>query len=137
MQSELPFYECPEDALRAAVQQLGGAKVVGALVFPDKSPDRAAQTLLDCLNAGRPEKLDLSQILLILRKARDAGFHGAMQWLASDVGYDARPITRAEEQDRLAAVVEQSTKTLASALSALERLQRVRSVGDSRTLGQG
>jgi len=126
MQAELPFFEGPEDALRAAVQALGGAKAVGAKVYPDKSPERAGQQLLDCLNPGRPEKLELGQMLMILRMARDAGHHGAMQWLAGEVGYDARPVTRAQEADRLALVVEQSTKTLGAALAALERMQRAR-----------
>lgn len=126
MQAEMPFYEGPEDALRGAVQALGGAKVVGAKVFPDKSPERAAQQLLDCLNTGRPEKLELSQVLLILRMARDAGHHGPMQWIAGDVGYDAKPVTKAEEMDRVATVVEQAAKVMAAGLATLERMQRVR-----------
>lgn len=126
MQTELPFFESAEDALRSAVQSLGGAKAVGAKVFPDKSPERAAQQLLDCLNTGRPEKLELSQVLMVLHMAREAGHHGPMYWLCGEVGYEARPITRAEEADRLTTVVEQSTKTLACALAALERLQRMR-----------
>lgn len=128
MQTELPFYDCPEDALKAAVAALGGAKVVGAKVYPDKTPDRAAQTLLDCLNPGRPEKLEIGQVMMILRMARDAGHHGAMQWIAGDVGYEARAVTREEEVDRLAFVVEQSSRTLATAVAALERMQRVRGV---------
>jgi hypothetical protein len=109
------------------VQALGGAKVVGAALWPDKSPDNAARILLDCLNSGRPEKLELTQIMKILRMSRDAGHHAAMQWISQEVGYEAKVITRAEEVDRLTAVVEQSTKTLAGALATLERLQRVRS----------
>ena len=126
MQAELPFYESPEDALRADVQLLGGAKAVGASLWPDKMPDSAARHLLDCLNPSRAEKLELGQVMLILRMARDAGHHGAMQWFAGEVGYEAKPVTRAEEVDRLASVVEQTTKTLASAVAALERMQRVR-----------
>jgi hypothetical protein len=108
------------------VQSLGGAKIVGAKLYPDKSPDRAAQQLLDCLNAGRPEKLELGQVLMILRMARDAGHHGAMQWLAGEVGYEARPVTRAEEMDHVTAVVEQAAKVMAAGLATIERLQRVR-----------
>lgn len=126
MQAEMPFYEGPEDALRSAVQSLGGAKAVGAKVFPDKSPERAAQQLLDCLNTGRPEKLELSQVLLILRMARDAGHHGAMQWIAGDIGYDVKAVTKAEELDRVTAVVEQAAKVMAAGLATIERMQRVR-----------
>lgn len=127
VQTELPFFDCAEDALRSCVQALGGAKQVGAALWPDKSPDQAARLLLDCLNASRPEKLELTQIMRVLRLARDAGHHQGMQWLAEQVGYDARPITRAEEVDRLTTVVEQSSRTLASALATLERMQRARS----------
>ena len=101
MQADLPFYEGPEDALRAAIQALGGAKVVGPMVWPDKSVDSAARQLLDCTNAGRNEKLEIGQIMLILRKARDAGFHSAMSWFCDQLGYYVKPITNAEEVDPL------------------------------------
>lgn len=126
MQAELPFYESPEDALRADVQLLGGAKQVGARLWPDKSPDGAGRLLLDCLNPARAEKLDVSQVMLILRMARDAGHHNSMFWMCAELGYEAKPVTRAEEADRLATVIEQSSKTLATAMAALERMQRVR-----------
>lgn len=128
MQAEMPFYECPEDAMRAAVQALGGAKEVGVMLWPDATPDTAGRKLHDALNPARPEKLELSQIMLVLARAKEAGCHGPFQWLASRVGYEARPVTRAEEVDRVTEVVEQSTKTLAAALATLERLQRASSI---------
>ena len=126
MQGELPFFESPEDALRAAVQALGGAKKVGAMLWPDKTIDNAGRQLLDCLNASRAEKLELSQIMRVLAWAKEAGFHAPFAWVAGEIGYEARPITKAEEVDRLTLVVEQSSKTLAAAVAALERMQRVR-----------
>lgn len=124
MQAEMPFYEGPEDALRAAVQALGGAKQVGATLWPDKTPDSAGRLMQDCLNPGRNEKLDVTQVMFILRKAKDAGVHGPFTWFAGEIGYDARPITKAEEADRLTTVVEQASKTLAAAVAQLERIQR-------------
>lgn len=126
MQADLPFYEGPEDALRAAVQALGGAKVVGARLWPDKTPDAAGRQMLDSLNTGRAEKLELSQVMRVLAWAREVGVHGPMAWIAAEVGYEARPVTRAEEVDRLTQVVEQSSKQLQQALATLERMQRVR-----------
>ena len=126
MQADLPFYEGPEDALRAAVQALGGAKKVGAMLWPDKGVDNASRLLLDCINTSRAEKLELSQIMRIFALAKECGCHGPFAWFAGEVGYDAKPITKAEEVDRLTTVVEQSTKTLAAALSALERIQNGR-----------
>lgn len=123
MQAQLPFYESPEDALRAAVQALGGPKKVGSILWPDKGVDNASRLLQDCINPSRAEKLELSQAMLILTMAKDAGCHSPFMWMAAQIGYDVKPITRAEEVDRLTTVVEQSTKTLANALSALERIQ--------------
>lgn len=128
MQVDLPFFECPEDALRAAVQALGGAKQVGAMLWPDKTPDHAGRLLLDCLNPARAEKLDLGQTMRVLRLARDAGVHAPMVWICGEVGYEAKPITKAEEIDRVTTVVEQASKTLATAVATLERLQRARAV---------
>lgn len=124
MQIDMPFFDSPEDALKAIIQQLGGIKRVGPLLFPDKSVDAAARYLLDCVNHDRQEKLALTQIMMLLRLAHEAGYHTAYAWLSGEIGYDIKPITRAEEVDRLTSVVEQSTKTLASALATLERLQR-------------
>lgn len=128
MQSSLPFFECAEDALRHAVQVLGGAKQVGARLWPDRSPDQAARHLLDCLNGARAERLQLSQVMRLLAWAKEAGCHEPMQWICAEIGYEARAVAPAEEVDRVATVVEQSTKTLAAALATLERLQRVRVV---------
>lgn len=124
MQTELPFYEGPEDALRAAVQALGGAKKVGPMLWPDKGIDTSARLLLDCINPSRAEKLEITQIMRVFALAKEAGCHSPFAWFAGEVGYDVKPITKAEEVDRLTAVVEQSSKTLAAAVAALERIQR-------------
>jgi len=88
MQANLPFYEGPEDALRAAIQALGGAKRVGQLIWPDKSVDAAARLLLDCINTSRPEKLEITQIMRIFALAKESGFHAPFQWFAGEIGYD-------------------------------------------------
>lgn len=123
MQADLPFYESPEDALRAAVQALGGSKKVGIMLWPDKGVDNASRLLMDCLNTSRAEKLDMSQVMRVLAMAKEAGCHTPFSWMASVIGYDITPITQAEEVDRLTTVVEQSSKTLAAALTMLERLK--------------
>lgn len=123
MQADLPFYEGPEDALRAAVQALGGAKKVGGMLWPDKGADAAGRHMLDCINPGRNEKLDLSQVMAVLRLAKEQGHHAPMTWIAAEIGYDVHPVTRAEEVDRLTTVVEQTAKTLAAAVAQLERMQ--------------
>ena len=115
-------YESPEDALRSCIQHVGGAKTVGKLLWGDKSPDATRRLLMDCVNARRPEKLEISQIMLILTLARDAGYHTPFYWFAGQLGYEAKPVTRDGEVDRLTTVVEQASKTLAAAAAALERI---------------
>jgi hypothetical protein len=123
MQIEMPFYETPESALRACIEHLGGAKEVGRKMFPDKTIENARDYLLACVNEGRPEKLAPTQILLIFREAKAAGFHAGFQWWSSQCEYEARPITKAEEVDRLTTIIEQSSKTLAGAVALLEKMQ--------------
>lgn len=75
--------DTPEEILRACVDRAGGAKTVGCRLKPELSdrPDIAARWLSDRLNEDRREKLNLGQIILILRMARDAGFNDGMaQW---------------------------------------------------------
>ncbi len=124
MQAEMPFYESPEDAVRAAVQALGGAKKVASLLWVDKGVDAASRLLQDCLNPSRSEKLEFSQIMFILSMAKEIGCHSPFAWLAGEVGYDAKPITKAAEVDRLTTVIEQTSQVLAQAMSTLERIQR-------------
>lgn len=126
MQNEMPFFDCPEDALKSAIQSLGGAKKVGALIWPDKTMDAASRLLLDCVNPSRPEKLDIGQNMMIFKMARDAGFHAAFNWFANDCGYCAKPIVKAEEIDKLTSIIERTSATLAGAVAALERVQKGR-----------
>ena len=123
MQSEMPFFESPEAALRACVEALGGAKKVGGLLFPEKTVDNARDYLLACVNETRAEKLGYAQILFVFRLAKQAGFHAGWAYWSAEAEYDSRPVTRADEMDRLTTVVEQTTKTLSAALAKLERMQ--------------
>ncbi len=125
MQAELPVFESIEDALKSAVYALGGTKKVGAMLWPDKGIDASYRLLNDCLNPLRAEKLDLSQVMYLLRSARDAGCYAPFQWVAAECGFDARPVTRAEEKDRATAALEAATKQLQAALASVERICEV------------
>lgn len=90
------------DALRAAIDALGGPKAVGVRMRPEKSQDDARIWLLNCLNADRAERFDPEQVAWLLREARRAGHHDAMHWLADDTGYShPLPITQAADAERL------------------------------------
>lgn len=123
MQAEMPFYENPESALRACVEALGGAKKVGAALFPDKKIEDARNYLLACVNENRTEKLGYGQILWIFREAKRIGFHAGYDYWSGEAEYESKPVSQAEEIDRLTITIEQSSKTLAAALATLERIK--------------
>jgi hypothetical protein len=123
MQSAL-FHERIEDALDEVIRVCGGRKKIACEMWPDK-PQRDAHNLMDaCLNPERRERFSPAQVLYIAKRGSEVGCHAVMMFLARECGYEVKPITRGEEVDRLTTVIEQSTKTLATALSTLERLQR-------------
>lgn len=116
MPSEKLFYDGINDALRTVIAALGGNKVIGCKLWPEKSPDAAARQLADCLNDHKPEKLAPDQIVLLLRWGHAAGCHAGMQFLAQEAGYDVRPITPEDQRDRLADAVLEATRTLEHAV---------------------
>lgn len=85
------LFEDDLDALAATIRALGGNKEVGALLWPDKKVDTAARLLSDCCNAGRSERLSLSQVLFIMKLGRDADVHVLAEYLLAEAGY-ARPV---------------------------------------------
>lgn len=88
----------PNKALELVVIDLGGSKAVAPLIWPDKGITEAARLLCDCLNDERPAKLDFSQVLFILRLAKDKGIHRGMDYIADDLGYSRpEPIAPKEE----------------------------------------
>ena len=90
MPADLPVFATDEEALTAAVQHAGGAKVVGCALWPDLSPDTAQRKLLDALNPQRPERLKPSQVRLVLRMARES----RCGWRASRSAAQGRPRRR-------------------------------------------
>lgn len=89
MNANLPlFLEDIYDALRTAIQSLGGPKVVAGRLWPHKPLDQAHRELGDCINRDNPRKFDPEETLAILRMARDAGFHQAKHWIDAELGYE-------------------------------------------------
>lgn len=116
------FVENIYDALKSIVQHLGGAKMVGGHLWPQKSVDDARRLLLDCLNPDRHEKLDPEQVLLLFRLGRDAEFHVAKHWFDREAGYQpAAPLDPREAELQLVRTIDQATATLERALGELQR----------------
>jgi len=96
------FFEDIYDAFRYLVQVCGGAKKVGAILFPEKGPEAAGRYLMDCLNSGRSEKLDFEHMTMLLRIGREGGCHGAIEFVCSGAGYSKpTPIDPADEKAEL------------------------------------
>lgn len=97
------FLEDIYDALKAAVQALGGPKVVGLKLWPHKPMEQARKELLDALNRDNPRKLDPEEVMAVLRMAREAGFHNAKHWMDVELGY--APSQPVEPEDELAKLI--------------------------------
>lgn len=119
------FFESINDALIACVKALGGSKQVGPILWPDQAPDAAQRKLLDCLNDDRPQQLNPSQVMLILRLARERGCHIGMQYLAEALSYaEPVPVEPKDEADELRRQVLTMGMSLQKALARIEQLER-------------
>lgn len=122
MTQDALFHEDVYDALRSAIARLGGYKVVGHRFWPHKSPDKAGELLASCLNRDRHEKLDPEQVILLLRWAREIGFHAAKHWIDAESGYAAgAPVEPEDRLGELLAALNRSREESARAAAALDR----------------
>jgi len=92
------FYEDVNDALREVVNALGGPKAVGVKLWPEKSVEQAQVLLLACLNSERKERLTPEQLLLVLKRGREAECHAAINFICEAAGYSRpEPLNPADE----------------------------------------
>jgi hypothetical protein len=121
-QAEL-FHDDVFDALRTDIQALGGAKKVGALLWPKLSPDKAGEKLSSCLNRQRAEKLDPEDILFIQREAARVGSVASLTYIADYVSIH-RPviIEPDDEKAQLQKDYIAATRAIAQIAQRLERL---------------
>lgn len=92
------FHEDFRDALKHLVKALGGFEAVGLELWPAKSMKAAGNWLRDCLDPERPAKLDLEEVVRLLRMGRERGVHCAIHKLADDLGYDRLAIAPVKTQ---------------------------------------
>lgn len=127
------FLEDIFDALKNVVQNLGGAKRVGQLLWPHKPMDQAHKYLLDCLNRDNAHKFDAEEILALLKLSREAGYHQAKHWIDQATGYQPTPPSDpVVERDRLAEALDRASTTFEALTQAasqlIEREKRLKSV---------
>lgn len=123
-QGSMPlFLEDVFDALRAAVQAAGGAKVVAGKLWPHKPIDQAKRELLDSLNRDNARKLCVEEVMAVLRMARESGYDGAKHWIDQTLGYQPTPAADPKvERDRLAEQMAKMTEAFKEMTRAAERL---------------
>lgn len=116
------FVEDYNEAIRAAIQALGGFKRVGADLKPDLAADAAGRWLADAINPDKREVLPPSALAYIRRKAREAGCHVLSAYEAQDAGY-APPIPVEPEDERASLQREfvQASKALQSLVARMDR----------------
>lgn len=93
------WYDDVYAAIRGFVSFAGGSKRVGPKIFPQKG-DKAGAWLDDCLNPDRPAKLGPEEFLLIGKLATESGFHGLMEYLGRELGYEIKPLSPQESKKR-------------------------------------
>lgn len=116
--------ESLNSALVECVKAAGGSANVGPKLFPEKPRESAQRLLLDCLNEDRPAKLSPEQVLLILRLARERGFHGGIAFVLDNLHYGPTiPIEPRDEAADLMRQVMEGQRALAAQMDRLASLQ--------------
>lgn len=117
------WHDTPEQALRSAVDALGGFKRVGSEIWPALPADAAGRKLSQCLDDDRPEKLSLSELCMVLRMARTKGIHVAAAFLMTDAGYaDPVPVDPETEKEKLQREFIAATAALSQMASRIQTL---------------
>lgn len=117
------WYDRIEDALHDCVQALGGPKRVATALWPGKTAADAARYLNHCLDSERAEKLELGQVVTLMRWGRDADCHTPMHYLAETLGYQPpEPKNPETERDRLQREFIQAQEQMATLVKRMERL---------------
>jgi hypothetical protein len=124
MEQEALFIEDELEALKVDIARLGGMKVVGASLYPDKTPPAAGEYLGACLNADRREKLDYSQIIWIKSEARKVGSFAAHRYESQVCGFaEPIPIEPEDEAAKLQRQFNESVKLQQQILHQMQRIQ--------------
>lgn len=115
--------ESINDAVQEMVRCLGGPKIVGKILWPEKSVEAAARQLADCLNPDRAARLSPEQIVLLFSMSRQAGYHGAKRWFDETTGYvPGEPMEPEDERAKLQRAAIDAISSLSGITARLEKL---------------
>lgn len=111
------------EALVECVKAVGGSKVVGPKLWPEKPIDAAQRLLLDCLNPDRPAHLTPEQAQYVLRLARDIGYHAGAAYLMGSLSYaPPQPIDPPDERAELQRQYVEAARRMARMAERIEKL---------------
>jgi hypothetical protein len=115
--------ESLNQALVECVKAAGGSANVGPKLWPEKPREAAQRLLLDCLNEDRNAKLSPEQVLLVLKLARDKGYHAGLGFILRALGYG--PTTPIEPKDELAELQRQFIEASSQMAATAQRMEHL------------
>lgn len=118
------FHEDIYSALATDVAASGGPKKIGAMLWPELSPDKAGERLNACLNRDRREVLNPEQVQLIKRVAKEHGSYAAVFQESDATGFSRpTPIEPEDEKAMLQRQFIESQKLMSALLVRMEQIQ--------------
>jgi hypothetical protein len=117
------FCEDIYDVLKTIGQACGGSKKIGALLWPDKPIDKAAELWNNCCNSARPEKPDPEQIVFVLQIGRDIGCHVGIDYISRKCKYKWETVEPEDEKAKLRRESIECVKKLEGLVKRLEDLE--------------
>jgi len=111
------------EALGTDVQASGGNKVVGSILWAEKSPDKAGEHLANCLNRHRAEKLDAEQIIFIIAESRKHNSFATIWFIADQANFTKpEPIEPEDQKAKLQREYIEAAKSMQKIAAGIERL---------------
>jgi hypothetical protein len=98
MDSAQLFYDDEYDALRVAIQAIGGNKNAATLLW-GVNYKGGEQRVRDCLNPNRDEKFSFRECMVLARAARDVNCHAVAVYFNAETGY-APPVAISKEDEK-------------------------------------
>ena len=116
------FIDSLSDAITDLVNQCGGVKKMGSLLWPEKTVRDAGSQLLNCLNPDHAQKLSLEQIDFLFDVARKETVHVVPQYIGNRYGYKVLPVEPEDEKAELQRKFIKAQESMSAITSRLEQL---------------
>lgn len=121
------FESCTMKVFKDLVDQIGGAKVVGHALWPDKPVDKAEERLLNVLNPNKRDVLDPISFIKLLRMGSEKGCHTGMYHVCGEALYrNPDPVTLNEAATEVAIEIREEANSAVTRIDKrLEKLERL------------